>query len=190
MDWKTLLAYITGTVDQELLLCNEYLATENGILRNQMKGRLRLSDGERKEASRNKVSISNVRWMFRSAVSMRKNHVVPVAMELGSFELQGGHLGIADFDPRWRLAGVQSRLDPQSLGLPRQLAVMWQHRRCSILCHWLVPGGRWLTPTRRPLSSAKRYNARFHRRARALLLPPLSAVISSALAGGYMAAPS
>jgi hypothetical protein len=29
MDWKTLLAYITGSVDQELLLRNEYLVTEN-----------------------------------------------------------------------------------------------------------------------------------------------------------------
>jgi len=48
MDWKTLLAYITGTVDQELLLRNEYLGTENRILRNQIKGHLRLSDGERK----------------------------------------------------------------------------------------------------------------------------------------------
>ena len=48
MDWKHLLAYITGTVDQELLLRNEYLVTENRILRSQIKGRLRLSDGERK----------------------------------------------------------------------------------------------------------------------------------------------
>jgi putative transposase len=48
MIWKTLLAYITGTVDQELLLRNEYLVTENRILRSQIKGRLRLSDGERK----------------------------------------------------------------------------------------------------------------------------------------------
>jgi putative transposase len=48
MDWKHLLAYITGTVDQELLLRNEYLVTENGILRHQLKGRIRLSDGERK----------------------------------------------------------------------------------------------------------------------------------------------
>jgi putative transposase len=47
MDWKTLLAYITGTVDQELLLRNEYLVTENRILRNQLTGRVRLSDGER-----------------------------------------------------------------------------------------------------------------------------------------------
>ena len=33
MDW-VLLAYITGTVDQELLLRNESLVTENRILRN------------------------------------------------------------------------------------------------------------------------------------------------------------
>ena len=47
MNWKRLLAYITGSVDQELLLRNEYLATENRILRNQLKGRLRLSNDER-----------------------------------------------------------------------------------------------------------------------------------------------
>src|SRR6266487_6806568 len=48
MDWKHLLAFITGTVDQELLLRNEYLVAENRILRNQMTGRVRLTDGERK----------------------------------------------------------------------------------------------------------------------------------------------
>ena len=47
MDWKHLLAYITGTVDQELLLRNEYLVTENRILRHQITGRVRLTDGER-----------------------------------------------------------------------------------------------------------------------------------------------
>ena len=39
MDWKQLLAYITGTVDQELLVRNEYVVTENRILRNQLKRR-------------------------------------------------------------------------------------------------------------------------------------------------------
>ena len=48
MDWKRLLAYILGSVDQELLLRNEYLVTENQILRNQLKDRLRLTDGERR----------------------------------------------------------------------------------------------------------------------------------------------
>jgi putative transposase len=48
MDWKHLLAYITGSVDQELLLRNEYVVAENRILCNQLKGRVRLSDSERK----------------------------------------------------------------------------------------------------------------------------------------------
>ncbi len=47
MEWARILAYITGTVDQELLLRNEYLATENRILRAQLKGRLQLSDADR-----------------------------------------------------------------------------------------------------------------------------------------------
>jgi hypothetical protein len=42
-----MLAYITGTVDQELLLGNEYLAAENRILRAQIKGRLLLSEAEK-----------------------------------------------------------------------------------------------------------------------------------------------
>ena len=36
VSWKTLLTYITGTVDQELLVRNEYLVTENRILCNYM----------------------------------------------------------------------------------------------------------------------------------------------------------
>jgi transposase InsO family protein len=47
MTWARILAYITGTVDQELLLRNEYLVVENRILRAQLRGRLRLSDAER-----------------------------------------------------------------------------------------------------------------------------------------------
>lgn len=37
MDWKQLLAYITGSVEEELLLRNEYLVAENRILRDQIK---------------------------------------------------------------------------------------------------------------------------------------------------------
>lgn len=47
MERKTVLAYITGTVDQELLLRNEYLVAENRILRNQITDQVRLTDGER-----------------------------------------------------------------------------------------------------------------------------------------------
>ena len=47
MNWARILAYVTGTVDQELLLRNEYLAAENRILKAQLKARPRLSDAER-----------------------------------------------------------------------------------------------------------------------------------------------
>ena len=48
MDWKTMLAYITGSVDEDLLLRNEYLTAENRILRAQLQGRLQLTDAERR----------------------------------------------------------------------------------------------------------------------------------------------
>ena len=40
MLWARMVAYVTGTVNQELLLRNEYLGAENRILRGQIKGRL------------------------------------------------------------------------------------------------------------------------------------------------------
>src|SRR6266851_9915525 len=45
--WARLLAYVTGLVNQKLLLQNEYLAAENRILRTHLPVRLRLSDPER-----------------------------------------------------------------------------------------------------------------------------------------------
>ncbi len=47
MDWKHLLSYVSGSVDQDLISRNEYLVAENNILRNQIKGRIRLNDKER-----------------------------------------------------------------------------------------------------------------------------------------------
>ena len=51
MDWARILAYVTGTVDQDLLVRNEYLAAENRIMKAQFTERLRLSDAERGEIS-------------------------------------------------------------------------------------------------------------------------------------------
>jgi hypothetical protein len=47
MIWARMLAYVTGTVNQELLLRNEYLTAENRILKTKVKGRLILSEGEK-----------------------------------------------------------------------------------------------------------------------------------------------
>ena len=45
--WARLLAYVTGLVNQKLLLQNEYLAAENRILRAHLPARMRLSDPDR-----------------------------------------------------------------------------------------------------------------------------------------------
>jgi hypothetical protein len=48
MDWKKLLGSITESVDEEVRLRNEYLATENRLLRQQINGRVHLTDSDRK----------------------------------------------------------------------------------------------------------------------------------------------
>ena len=45
--WLRLLGYLSGMVNQELLLKNEFLVAENRILKAHIKGRLLLSDGEK-----------------------------------------------------------------------------------------------------------------------------------------------
>ena len=47
MDWKKLLGSLSASVDEELRLRNAYLAAENRILRQQIPGRMQLSDGDR-----------------------------------------------------------------------------------------------------------------------------------------------
>ena len=48
MDWKNRLGSLRASVDQELGLRNAYLATENRMLRQQIKGRIQLSDSDRR----------------------------------------------------------------------------------------------------------------------------------------------
>jgi len=47
INWLLLLAFVTGAVNQDLLLQNEYLAAENRILRCHLPTRLRLRNAER-----------------------------------------------------------------------------------------------------------------------------------------------
>ena len=48
MDWKNLLVSLKASVNQELELRNTYLAMENRILRQQITGRMQLSDSDRR----------------------------------------------------------------------------------------------------------------------------------------------
>ena len=59
MDWKMLLACITGSVEEELLLRNEYLVTENRILRHQIEGRVQLTDAERQSLAEIAIQLGN-----------------------------------------------------------------------------------------------------------------------------------
>jgi homeodomain-containing protein len=45
--WIRLLAYVTGSVNQDLLLQNEYLAAENRVLTSELPARLQLANSER-----------------------------------------------------------------------------------------------------------------------------------------------
>ncbi len=71
MQWARMLAYITGTVDQELLLRNEYLVAENRVLRAQLKGQLRLSDAER--ATLGEIAHRLGRKALRCRLGLRSN---------------------------------------------------------------------------------------------------------------------
>ena len=73
MIWARMLAYITGTVDQELLLRKEYLAAENRILRAQIKGRLLLSDAEK--ATLAEIAPSASITIFKLATSRARSLV-------------------------------------------------------------------------------------------------------------------
>jgi hypothetical protein len=65
MDWAGILAYVTGTVDQELLARNEYLAAENRILKVQLNGRLKLSDAERGDPFRRALVAAGAEQLCR-----------------------------------------------------------------------------------------------------------------------------
>ncbi len=66
-------------------------------------------------------------------------------------------------------------------GLPRQLMLMKEKRRCSILFHLLVPGGKWQTRIARPVWSASCCSSVFQRRVR---LPFGAAAVGSDRQGG------
>ena len=57
---------------------------------------------------------------------------------------------------------------------PSPVLLTKKYRRCSILFHLFLPGGKWLTVMDRPVSSASRCNSSFHSRTRDPLLPPPS----------------
>ena len=62
MDWKTLPAYLTGFVDQELLLLNEYLVTEKHLLRKPITCRVWLNEGDLEEVKQKNDGVLPPWW--------------------------------------------------------------------------------------------------------------------------------
>ena len=62
MPWKKLLAHVTGSVDEELCLRNEYLITENRTLRSKIKSQVRLKDEERRQLATIVKPDTILRW--------------------------------------------------------------------------------------------------------------------------------
>jgi len=60
MTWKKMLAYISGSVDEELLKTNEYLREENLILRRQLNTHPKLTDVERKSLAEKAVALGKL----------------------------------------------------------------------------------------------------------------------------------
>ena|SRR6516162_1117783 len=90
--WVRLLAYITGLVNQRLLLQCEYLIAENRVLRSHVTGRLRLSDAERS-------TLAEV------AKRLGRRHLAEVASTLGR---RRGTLGFLTFFMGFLLIKSQS----------------------------------------------------------------------------------
>src|SRR5580658_8166961 len=115
--------------------------------------------------------------------------VVPLPMEFIPVKIELGDLLIGNFDALGVGAGIQFGVNLESGGsaLSRNQAdndfktdqrfatpVLGnaQKRRCSILFHLLVPGGKWRTAMLSGVSSANFCNSSFHSRTREPLLPP------------------
>ena len=60
MPWKRMLAYITGSVNEDLLRRIEYLLEENRVLRNQIQKRILLTDHERRTLAEKAIALGKL----------------------------------------------------------------------------------------------------------------------------------
>ena len=114
MDWARMLAYITGTVDHDLLLRNEYLVAENQILKAYIKGRLLLSDVEKKTLA----DIGTDSVERRSKTSLTRLIRIP------------SWAGIASISPASSMdpSRADIRVDPESTPKSRNSWCVWRKK--------------------------------------------------------------
>ena len=73
MPWKRMLAYITGSVNEDLLRRIEYLLEENRVLRNQIDKRILLTDHERRTLAERAVALGKLMADTVTIVSPRRS---------------------------------------------------------------------------------------------------------------------
>ena len=139
MPWKKMLAYVTGEIEESLLLRIEYLIEENRVLRNQIDKRILLTDAERtilaeKAVALGKLMVDTVtivkpetilRWHRKLIAKKfdgskhRKKHRRPTITE----EIEGLVVRMARENPSWgydRIAGavcnLGHRISDQTIG--------------------------------------------------------------------------
>ena len=122
MDWKHLLAYITGSVDQELLLRNEYLVTEHLLLRQQITGRIQLSDAERKTLAEigkhlGKQALAEVATIVKPATILAWHRKLVAQKFDGSRQRQSS--GLPKIDPALEALIVRMAQENRSWGYDR-----------------------------------------------------------------------
>jgi hypothetical protein len=118
-----MLAYITGTVDQELLLRNEYLVAENRILRAQIQGRLWLSNAE-------KATLAEIAHRLgRKALEELAAVAKPDTLLAWYRKLIAAKFDGSKF--RKSLQGVQSSDQPGRWRVHNLLSLSMQRRACS-----------------------------------------------------------
>ena len=62
MNWKKLLESVSESVNNQLRLRHDYLVAENRILRNQIDGRVQLTDSERKALAEIGAKLASKPW--------------------------------------------------------------------------------------------------------------------------------
>jgi hypothetical protein len=83
------------------------------------------------------------------------------------------------------VAAIPATASPAVIrGRARQVRVTWQNRRCPVLFHLLVPGGKCMTSVRSPVPAARTASWSFRKWLRQSLAPPASQTISSRAASG------
>jgi hypothetical protein len=156
MDWKSFLAYITGSVDQELLVRNAYIVTENRVLRNQIKGRIRLTDGERKTLAEIGKQLSK-HALAEVATIVRPETILAWHRKLVAQKCDGSQqrkaLGRPKVVKRWKTwwCGWPRRSARGATIVARELCTTWGTR--LVIRRWAISSGAMGFP---PLQSGRR----------------------------------